>query len=51
MTNEELDAIYERVNGASTGPWTIEANAYTGENWPIGTVCVWLGRSASPSRA
>lgn len=50
MTNKELDAIYERVNKASTGPWTVEANGYSGKNWLIGTVCVWLGASCQDDK-
>lgn len=43
MTNDELKEIEDRLNNASTGPWTIETGDYTGENWLIGSF--FLGTS------
>lgn len=36
MTNEELQAIRDRVAKASPGPWTTEPGAYSGANWSLG---------------
>ena len=46
MNDQELQQIEERVNKATNAPWIVEADEYSGRNWLIGCVSVFLGGSA-----
>ena len=45
MNEEQLQAIEERANKASTAPWIVEAGEYSGRDWMIGSVAMFLGAS------
>lgn len=42
MTEDELMAIEARTKAASTGPWTVEAGDYSGQDWLIAFLGVSL---------
>ena len=46
MNEQELTAIEARANKASNAPWIVESGEYSGANWMIGAVSVFLGGSA-----
>lgn len=35
LTQEELEAIRERVKNATTAPWKVESGEFSGDNWLI----------------
>ena len=45
MNEQELQAIEERANKASTAPWIVEAGPYSGRDWMIGSIAMFLGAS------
>ena len=45
MTEQELQAIEERASKATPGAWIVEAGEYSGRDWMIGSVAMFLGAS------
>lgn len=50
MTDQELQAIKQRAAMATTGPWMVEAGDYSGRDWLIGVVAVYLGASCQDDK-
>ena len=46
MNEQELAVSEARANKASNAPWIVESGEYSGQNWLIGAVSVFLGGSS-----